>query len=76
MADAKARFSELLDKAHDAPQMVTRKGKPVAIIVDIDEWTRKTRRKGSLTEFFSDSPLAGSNLDVARCPDESRDSPL
>ena len=46
--DAKARFSELLDSAIEkGPQVVTRRGVEVAVLVPVDEWRglqRATRR--------------------------------
>lgn len=41
VADAKARFSEFLEKAlREGPQVVTRRGIEAAILVPIDEWKR------------------------------------
>ncbi len=67
VASAKARFSELIDKARsDGPQTVTRNGRPAAVIVSVDEWERKTSRKGTLTEFFQSSPLRDSGIEIVR----------
>ncbi len=39
--DAKARFSELLEKSvREGPQIVTRRGVETAVLVPIDEWRR------------------------------------
>jgi antitoxin Phd len=39
--DAKARFSELLETClHEGPQLVTRRGIDVAVLVPLDEWKR------------------------------------
>ncbi|NWG76071.1 MAG: type II toxin-antitoxin system Phd/YefM family antitoxin, partial [Rubrivivax sp.] len=39
--DAKARFSELLDRClAEGPQMVTRRGTEAAVLVPVDEWRR------------------------------------
>jgi antitoxin Phd len=39
--DAKARFSELLDRCvAEGPQLVTRRGAETAILVPIDQWRR------------------------------------
>jgi prevent-host-death family protein len=39
--DAKARFSELLDACvTDGPQVVTRRGAELAVLVPVDEWRR------------------------------------
>jgi prevent-host-death family protein len=76
LAGAKARLSELVDRAQDAPQVITRNGKPSAVVVSAEEWARKTARKGSLAEFLLDSPLAGADLDIARAHDTPRDVEL
>jgi prevent-host-death family protein len=43
--DAKARFSELLEKAvEEGPQFVTKRGVETAVLVPIKEWRRLTQR--------------------------------
>lgn len=77
LADAKAHFSEVVEKAQAVgPQTVTRRGRPTAVIVSIEEWERKTRRQGSLADFFAASPLRGSGLEVERTGDSPRDLDL
>jgi len=67
VAEAKAKFSEVIDKAQsDGPQTITRNGRTTAVVVGIEEWERKTRRKGNLAEFFAASPLRGANLQIKR----------
>jgi prevent-host-death family protein len=63
LAGAKAWFSEVVDRAQAEPQIVTRNGKPSAVIVSAEEWARKTVRKGTLAEFLLASPLRGADLD-------------
>lgn len=76
VADAKARLSEVIETARrDGPQTITRNGKPAAVIVSADEWEKKTKRKGSLAEFFRASPLVGVELDLVRSPDQPRNWP-
>ena len=73
VAEAKAKFSELLDRAQSVgPQTITRKGRTAAVVVSAEEWQRKTRRSGNLAEFFAGSPLRGSNLQVKRLKDRPR----
>jgi prevent-host-death family protein len=67
VAEAKAKFSEVIDRAmSEGPQTITRKGRTAAIVVGAEEWQRKTMRAGNLAEFFAGSPLRGSNLRVRR----------
>lgn len=77
VAEAKARFSEVIDKAAaEGPQTVTRRGRNAVVIVDAEEWERKTRRSGSLAAFFANSPLPASGLEIERSKDSLRDIDL
>ncbi|MBI2755943.1 MAG: type II toxin-antitoxin system Phd/YefM family antitoxin [Chloroflexi bacterium] len=60
VATAKAHFSAVLARARThGPQLITRNGQAAAVIVATEEWERKTRRSGSLADFFAASPLRG-----------------
>jgi prevent-host-death family protein len=52
--DAKARFSEFLDRClTEGPQMVTRRGTEAAVLVPADEWRRlQASAKPSLKELL------------------------
>ncbi|MGW0249386.1 type II toxin-antitoxin system Phd/YefM family antitoxin [Nocardia goodfellowii] len=67
LADAKAKFSELIDTVdREGPQVITKHGREVAVVVPIEEWRRKSRRQGSFAEFMAASPLRGSRLELER----------
>jgi prevent-host-death family protein len=73
IAEAKAKFSEVIDRAtSDGPQTITRNGRTTAVIVAAEEWERKTRRVGNLAEFFAASPLRASGLRFRRKKDRPR----
>lgn len=73
VADAKAHFSEMIDRAlSEGPQVVTRKGKRTVVVVPVDEWDRRSRRQGNLAEFFAASPLRGSELKTERAREAPR----
>jgi len=75
VAEAKARFSEVIARASEGePQTITRNGRTAAVVVSADEWERKSRRTGSLAEFLATSPLRGSELTVERAQDPARDA--
>ena len=77
VAEAKAKFSELIERAQaSGPQTITRNGRRAAVVVSAEEWDRKTRRVGNLAEFFGSSPLRGSGLKVKRPKDKLRSSGL
>jgi prevent-host-death family protein len=77
IAEAKAKFSEVVDRARtDGPQTITRNGRTAAVVVSADEWERKTKRTGNLAEFLAGSPLRGSELKVRRSKERPRKPPL
>jgi prevent-host-death family protein len=76
LAGAKARLSEVVDRAQAGPQFITRNGKPSAVVVSAEEWARKTVRKGTLAEFLLASPLRGADIELERQHDAPRDHEL
>ena len=73
VAEAKARFSEVIERAvTKGPQTVTRHGRTTAVVVAAEEWERKTKRTGNLAEFLASSPLHGSKLRIERRRDRPR----
>lgn len=76
VASAKAKLSEVIERAQLAPQTITRNGKPSVVVISAEEWQKKTARRGSLAEFLLASPLRGAELDITRQADEPRDLPL
>ncbi|MBV9112821.1 MAG: type II toxin-antitoxin system Phd/YefM family antitoxin [Hyphomicrobiales bacterium] len=73
LANAKSHLSEVVDRAQRGPQIITRHGKPRAVIVSTKEWARKTARRGTLAEFLLASPLRHADLDLERQHDLPRD---
>ncbi|MGI8991628.1 MAG: type II toxin-antitoxin system Phd/YefM family antitoxin [Bryobacteraceae bacterium] len=77
VADAKARLSEVIQHAvSGGPQVITKNGHKTVVVVSVEEWERKTNRKGNLAEFFAASPLRESGLKVKRNKDAPRDIEL
>ena len=76
LQEAKARFSEVFRLARErGPQRVTKHGKAAVVVISAEEYDRlagRKRRKGSLLQFFAESPLAGSGIDLERRPDYGR----
>ncbi len=65
VAEAKAKFSEVVQKAEkEGPQRITRRGEDAVVVVSRKEWDKKTKRKGTLLEFFMNSPLRGSGIEI------------
>lgn len=70
--DAKQRFSELIRTAHaDGPQVVTRHGEEIAVVIDIAEYRRL---KGETVEFkdYLRAGPAFDDLDLDRLTDRPR----
>jgi prevent-host-death family protein len=77
VAEAKAKLSRVIEQAQKrGPQIITRNGRRAAVVVDAEEWERRTRRAGTLADFFAVSPLRGSRLRVRRSKDRLRPSDL
>lgn len=69
VAEAKAKLSEVIDRAlSEGPQPITRRGRDAVMVVSAKEWRQKSRRVGTLADFFSASPLPGSKLKIERLP--------
>jgi prevent-host-death family protein len=77
VAEAKAKFSEVVERARcGTPQTITRNRRIAVVVVSAEEWERKVQRKGSLAEFFAVSPLRASDLKVKRVKDNPREPNL
>ena len=77
LQDAKNKFSNLVDKAHqEGPQIVTKHGKESVVVLTIEAYKKLNRPKSDLVSFFKKSPLSGINLDLTRDKSRSRDIEL
>lgn len=68
LQEAKNRFSEVVDEAlAHGPQIVTRHGQEVAVILSYAEYKQMQKAQLPLGEFVRQSPLAGvEDLDLER----------
>ncbi|HLH24575.1 MAG TPA: type II toxin-antitoxin system prevent-host-death family antitoxin [Chloroflexota bacterium] len=74
--EAKQRFSQLVQRAIDeGPQVVTRHGRDVVVVVAADEFRRLTSNKPDFKEFLLSGPDL-SALDLERVRDLPRDVDL
>ena len=68
--EAKQRFSEVLRRAKaEGPQIVTKHGQDVAVVVDIDEFHRLMAPPLDFKEFLLSIPK-GDDLDLSRSGDD------
>ena len=73
LQDAKNRLSELVRKAREeGPQVITLHGRDAVVVMSANEFGKISRPRGSLVDFFRQSPLAGANLDLDRITDTGR----
>jgi len=67
LQEAKNKFSEVVERArHGEPQVITKHGTEVAVVISIQQFKQSTMRSQSLVEFLRASPLVGSALEVIR----------
>ncbi len=72
LQEAKNKFNRVIENAvNGGPQIITRRGVEVAIVLSYTEYQKMIATRESLSDFFRNSPLAGINLDLAR--DQSSD---
>ncbi len=73
---AKQHLSEVVDRAlTEGPQIVTRHGKQVAVILGFDDYQRLLARRPDFKRFLSEGPDFG-DLDLQRSSERPRESEL
>jgi prevent-host-death family protein len=64
LQEAKNKLSEVVDDAiQDGPQVITKRGVEVAVVLSYPEFLKLKKEQGSLYDFFRKSPLAGVDLE-------------
>jgi antitoxin Phd len=77
LQEAKDRLSELVRRARqEGPQTITLHGKDSVVVVSAEQFAKLPRRKGTLVEFFRQSPLVGVDLNLTRSRDTGREIEL
>ena len=67
LQEAKNQFSRVVtDAIQDGPQVITRHGVEVAIVLSMSEYRRLVAARTKLSQFFRNSPLGGIELDLNR----------
>jgi len=67
LQEAKNKLSRVIDNAvHSGPQIITKRGVKIAIVISYAEYQKMIASRGSLSAFFHNSPLAGTDMDLAR----------
>jgi antitoxin Phd len=75
LQEAKARFSELVQKAMDeGPQTITRRGKPSVVVLSAEQFELMKKRQISLKELLRSAPWH--ELEIERDKSPPRDVDL
>ena len=73
LQEAKNKLSRVVDSAvNDGPQIITKRGVEVAIVISYAEYQKMIVSRGKLSNFFQNSPLVDVELDLARDKSEAR----
>ena len=73
LQEAKNKFSRVVkDAMNDGPQIITKHGVEVAIVMSYAEYQKMIASRGKLSTFFRDSPLVDIELDLARDKSDAR----
>jgi antitoxin Phd len=73
LQEAKNKFSRVVqDAMNDGPQIITKHGVEVAIVLSYAEYQKMIASKGKLSTFFRDSPLVDVELDLTRDKSDAR----
>lgn len=77
LQEAKNKLSQVVKQAQSAgPQIITLRGAETAVVLSIEDYRRLTQKDNNLAEFFMNSPLRDSGLEVDREQDFGRDIEL
>lgn len=77
LQQAKGNLSQLIKRAAAGnAQVVTVHGKPTAVVVSAEEYSRLTRRRGKLSAALLRPELAAEDLDFSRSRDPGRNVDL
>jgi len=72
LQEAKSRLSEVIKLATIAPQTITLRDVPVAVVVSMDKYELLTKPKKSLLEFLRSAPFPLDELEIPERKVEKR----
>lgn len=77
LQEAKAHFSEVVRTViDDGPQTVTLHGKPVVILISIEEYQQLKQPQSDFVQFIYNSPLKEIELNLERSTSTTREIDL
>ena len=72
----KSKFSQLVDKAINTPQPVTKHGINAVVVMPFEDDKKLTKPKNDLASLLRNSTLAEANIEITRSKDLPRDMEL
>lgn len=67
LQEAKNKLSEVVEEAiRHGPQVISRRGAEIAVVLSYEEYLTLKKSRTNLAQFFLESPLRGSGLDLER----------
>ncbi len=72
LQEAKNHFSEVINNCQTAPQIITKFNHNTAVVLSYTEYIKLMKKKEKLSDFFKNSPLFGSGIDL---DDRSKELP-
>ena len=67
LTEARKNLSQVVDAAiHRRPQIITRRGMEVAVVLSCDEYRKLAASQEKLSDFFRWSPLAEVDIELSR----------
>jgi antitoxin Phd len=67
LQEAKNKFSEVVDEALvHGPQIITKRGIETAVVLSYTEYRRIALQQKKLSDFFRESPLVDTAIDLTR----------
>lgn len=76
LQEAKAKLTEFIRQAQIEPQTISRHGKPEVVALSIELYRSLISANGNIVEFFQNSPLKGTSIELERDKSKDRDLEL
>ncbi|HKP53560.1 MAG TPA: type II toxin-antitoxin system Phd/YefM family antitoxin [Chloroflexia bacterium] len=74
LQEAKNKLSEVIEDAlKQGPQVITRRGVETAVVLSIADYRKMLLGRKKLSQFFRESPLVDSDIDLTRDTSPQRD---
>jgi prevent-host-death family protein len=66
LQEAKNKFSEVVRRSQQGPQIITLHGRPSAVVLSFDEYLKLKKPRGSLLDVMRGAPKGFGELDIER----------